>query len=213
MTGKFRDPVSGLAHFIGILLAIWGLVALLTRVNGAFTIWHKVSFSVFGGAMILLYTSSTLYHWLPLSGNALQLFRKIDHIMIFVFIAATYTPVCLVTLRGVWGWWIFGGVWGMALAGLFFKIFWLNAPRFVYTVLYLLMGWFAIVGIWPLIKFLAPAGLLWLFIGGLFYTIGAVIYATKKPDPWPLRFGFHEIFHIFVLLGSFSHYWMVYRYI
>lgn len=197
MKRRFRDPVSGLTHFIGVLLAITGLIVLLSRTDDLFTVWHVVSFSIFGGAMILLYTSSTLYHWLPPSGKSLEIFRKIDHIMIFVFIAATYTPVCLITLRGVWGWSIFGSVWGLTIAGLFLKIFWLDAPRMLYTSIYVLMGWIIIIAIWPLVESMVLLGLIWMFIGGLFYSIGAVIYAIKKPDPWPKIFGFHEIFHIF----------------
>ena len=210
---KFRDPISGLTHFFGILLAIVGLIALLSRTYGPFTVWHTVSFSIFGGAMIFLYTFSTLYHWLPVSGKTLEVFRKIDHIMIFVFIAASYTPICLVTMRGGWGWSIFGSVWGLTILGLFLKIFWLNAPRFLYTLVYLLMGWIIVIGVWPLTKMMLPYGILWLAIGGLFYSVGAVIYAIKKPDPFPKIFGFHEIFHIFILLGSLSHFWMMYRYI
>ena len=205
--------MNGLTHFIGILLAITGLIVLLTRADGPFTVWHVVSFSIFGGAMILLYTFSTLYHWLPLSGKSLEVFRKIDHIMIFVFIAASYTPVCLITLRGAWGWSIFGSVWGITIAGLFLKIFWLNVPRILYTLIYLLMGWIIIIGIWPLIGAMALFGLIWLVSGVLFYSIGAVIYAMKKPDPWPKTFGFHKIFHIFTMFGSFSHFWMMYRYV
>lgn len=210
---KFRDPISGLTHFFGILLAIAGLIALLSRTYGPFTVWHTVSFSIFGGAMIFLYTFSTLYHWLPVSGKTLEVSRKIDHIMIFVFIAASYTPICLVTLRGGWGWSIFGSVWGLTIIGFFLKIFWLDAPRFLYTLVYLLMGWIIVIGVWPLTKMMPPYGILWLAIGGLFYSIGAVIYAIKKPDPFPNIFGFHEIFHIFILLGSLSHFWMMYRYI
>jgi hemolysin III len=213
MKKRLREPVSGLTHFIGILLAVICLISLLTRIKGPFTAWHAVSFSIFGGAMILLYTFSTLYHWLPLSGKGLEVFRKIDHITIFVFIAATYTPVCLITLRGGWGWSIFGSVWGLTVAGFFLKIFWLNAPRLLYTFIYLLMGWIILIGIWPLIEMMVPRGLLWMLIGGLFYTIGAVIYAIKRPDPWPRFFGFHEIFHLFIMLGSFSHFWMMYNYV
>jgi hemolysin III len=213
MRKYFRDPISGLTHFIAVLLAIVGLIVLLLRSNGEFTAWHAVSFSIFGGAMILVYTFSTLYHWLPLSGKSLEVIRRIDHIMIFVFIAASYTPVCIVTMRGGWGWAIFGTVWGAALGGLFLKVFWLNAPRYLYTAVYLITGWIAIVAIWPLSKAIALFGLIWIVIGGVFYSIGAVIYALKKPDPWPKIFGFHEIFHIFIVLGSISHFWVMYRYV
>ena len=208
----FKDPLSGLTHFIGALLSIVGLVFLLTQ-NAELTALHYVSFSIFGSAMILLYTFSTLYHWLPLEDKKRESLRRIDHIMIFVFIAASYTPVCLITLNGAWGWSIFGVIWGITIAGFFLKIFWLNAPRILYTSVYVLMGWIAVIAIWPLFQKMAASGLLWLTIGGLFYTVGAVIYALKKPNPWPKVFGFHEIFHIFIMLGSFSHFWMVYHYL
>jgi hemolysin III len=210
---SFREPMNGLTHFVGILLAIAGLVTLLTRTSLPFTARHAVSFSIFGSAMILLYTFSTLYHWLNLKESTLEILRKIDHIMIFVFIAATYTPICLVTLGGGWGWSMFGSVWGLTLAGFVLKIFWLNAPRWLYTAIYLAMGWIIIIGIWPLIQVLAFGGLMWLLAGGIFYSIGAIIYGVKKPDPWPGIFGFHEIFHLFVLAGSFSHFWLMYLYV
>ena len=208
----FKDPLSGLTHFIAAMLSIAGLVFLLIQ-DGEFTARHYVSYSIFGSGMILLYTFSTLYHWLPLEGKKREMVRRIDHIMIFVFIAASYTPVCLITLGGGWGWSIFGVIWGITIAGFFLKVFWLNAPRILYTSVYLLMGWIAVIAIWPLFQKMASSGLLWLTIGGLFYTAGAVIYAVKKPNPWPKIFGFHEIFHVFIMLGSFSHFWMVYHYL
>ncbi len=210
---NFREPMNGLTHFIGALLAVMAFYMLLTRPFGASSTMHSVSFSIFGISMILLYTFSTLYHWLPLSNKKLEIFRKIDHIMIFIFIAATYTPVCLIRMGGAWGWSIFGAVWGLTLLGLFIKIFWLNAPRILYTGIYLLMGWMIVIGIWPLIQSFSTEGILWLAAGGLFYSLGAVIYAFKKPNPWPGIFGFHEIFHIFVMFGSFSHFIMIYYYV
>ncbi len=210
---KLREPINGLTHFIGILMATACTVILLTRETGPFTLRHAVSFAVFGGAMILLFTFSTLYHWLPLTGKKLELFRKIDHIMIFVFIAASYTPVCLITLRGAWGWWILGSVWGITVLGFILKILWLSAPRFLYTSIYLAMGWLIVIAIFPLLERMPVPGLLWMALGGVFYSVGATIYALKKPDPWPKRFGFHEIFHVFILLGSLSHFYMIYRYV
>ena len=210
---KLRDPVSGLTHFIGALLAVAGLIALLSRGHATNTFLHTISFSIFGVSMILLYSFSTLYHWLPLRGEKLELFRRIDHIMIFVFIAASYTPICLITLRGAWGWSILSCVWGFTVAGLFMKLFWINAPRVLTASMYLLMGWIAVTAIWPLWKRMDPLGLAWLLVGGFFYSTGAVIYAFKRPDPWPGVFGFHETFHIFILLGSFSHFWMMVHHI
>ncbi|MGD9488858.1 MAG: hemolysin III family protein [Calditrichaceae bacterium] len=213
MFHKLKDPVSGLTHFIGAILSIAGLVILILKSVHPAKVWHIVSFSVFGAGMILLYTSSALYHWLSLSEKGNQRLRKLDHIMIFILIAASYTPICLIPLRGGWGWSLFGSVWGLAIAGIFFKLFWLQAPRWLSTMLYVLMGWLVIVGIWPLVTSLQTGALIWLLAGGLFYSVGALIYGKKTPDPWPGIFGFHEIFHVFVMLGTFSHFWVMYRYI
>ena len=213
MIEKLRDPVSGLTHFIGAILAVVGLILLIYKSVDPVKPWHLVTFSVFGAGLILLYTSSTLYHWLPFSEKGIQRMRRLDHMMIFILIAATYTPICLIPMRGPWGWSLFGSVWGLATLGILLKFFWLQAPRWFSTMIYILMGWLVVVGIWPLIQALKLGGFMWVLIGGLFYTVGAIIYALKKPDPWPNIFGFHEIFHIFVMLGSFSHFWVMYRYV
>ena len=210
---KLRDPVNGLTHCIGAILSVLGLIVLICKSMNPAKPLHLVTFSIFGGSLILLYTISTLYHWLPFSEKGIQRLRRMDHMMIFILIAATYTPICLVALKGVWGWSIFGSVWGLAVLGIFLKIFWLQAPRWFSTTVYVLMGWVAIVGVLPLIKALGLGGFLWILIGGLFYTCGAVIYALKKPNPWPRYFGFHEIFHLFVMLGSLSHFWLMYEYV
>ncbi len=120
-----------------------------------------------------------------------------------MMIAGTYTPFCLVPLRGYWGWSIFGVVWGIAILGIFFKLFYIYAPRWLSTSLYVLMGWISVIAIYPIIKNIPAGGVFWLAGGGISYTVGAVVYATKKPDPWPNVFGFHEIWHLFVLGGSF----------
>lgn len=213
MIEKLRDPISGLTHFIGAILAVVGLILLIYKSVDPVKPWHLVTFSVFGAGLILLYTSSTLYHWLPFSEKGIQRMRRLDHMMIFILIAATYTPICLIPMRGPWGWSLFGSIWGLATLGIFLKFFWLQAPRWFSTMIYILMGWLVVVGIWPLIQALKLGGFMWVLIGGLFYTVGAIIYALKKPDPWPNIFGFHEIFHIFVMLGSFSHFWVMYRYV
>ena len=213
MVKSFRDPISGLTHFIGVIFSIVGLIFLLTRTLPENTIYHTISFSIFSGGMVMLYLISTLYHWLPLGEKNLIVFRKIDHIMIFVFIAASNTPICLVSIRGVWGWTIFAGVWAFVLGGFFLKIFWLNAPRYLYTSIYLLMGWMIVIAIYPLTKVMQTRGILLLALGGIFYSIGAVIYAIKKPDPVPGKFGFHEIFHLFIMAGSLCHYLMMYYFV
>ena len=213
MMKTLRDPVNGLTHCIGAVLAVIGLILLIYKSIDPVKPWHLVTFSVFGAGLILLYTSSTLSHWLPFSEKGIQRMRRVDHMMIFILIAATYTPICLIPLRGPWGWSLFGSIWGLATLGIVLKIFWLQAPRWFSTSVYIVMGWVVVVGAWPLVKALHLDGFLWILAGGLFYTCGAIIYALKKPNPWPRVFGFHEIFHVFVMLGSLSHYWVMYRYV
>jgi len=189
-----------------------GAVLLLARVASPAMPWHIVTFAVFGTAMVMLYTASTLYHWLPLSEAGVRLWRRIDHCMIFVYIAATCTPICLIPLRGPWGWSLFGSVWALALAGIFVKVFWLHAPRWLSTGLYLGMGWMVIVGVYPLVVSLPAGALWWLLAGGLFYTVGAVVYASRWPNV-ARHFGFHELFHVFVMAGSFCHFLVMYLYV
>ncbi len=205
--------MNGFTHFIGIIFAIVATILLLGLSLNPYKPYHLFSFSVFGFGMILLYTTSTLYHWLKLSDEGIKKVRKIDHIMIFIYIAATYTPVCIIALKGTLGWGLLIAVWFVALVGIIIKIFWMSAPRWLSTFIYILMGWLAVIVIYPLFNALQIGALIWLLIGGLFYTVGAIIYALKKPDPFPGILGFHEIFHLFVLLGTFSLFWMIYRYI
>jgi hemolysin III len=210
---NLREPMNGFTHFIGILFAIVATILLIGLSLNPYKPSHLISFSIFGFGMILLYTTSTLYHWLKLSEAGILKLRRADHIMIFIYIAATYTPVCIVALKGNLGWGLLIAVWLVALVGVVIKIFWMNAPRWLSTFIYILMGWLAVIVIYPLVSAIQIGALVWLSIGGVFYTIGAVIYALKKPDPYPGILGFHEIFHLFVLLGTFSHFWMIYRYI
>ena len=211
--GKLREPMNGFTHFIGVILAVIGTISLINLSLHPYKPVHLISFSIFGIGMILLYSTSTLYHWLKLSEDGVKKLRKADHIMIFIYIAATYTPICIVALRGTLGWSLLIAIWLFALGGITIKLFWMNAPRWLSTVIYILMGWSAVVAIYPLFKILPLSALLWLLGGGLFYTVGAVIYALKKPDPYPGLLGFHEIFHLFVMAGSFSHFWLMYKYI
>jgi hemolysin III len=210
---QVRDPMSGMTHGIGALLAVIGLIFLVERALHPFKPWHLITYIVFGVGLLALYTVSTLYHWLPLSEKGIRTLRKMDHMMIFVLIAATYTPFCLIPLRGPWGWSIFGTVWFLAVAGMLFKVFWIEAPRGIAAGMYVGMGWVAVVGAWPLVKTLQVGALFWLLAGGLSYSIGALIYALKRPNPWPGWFGFHEVFHVLVILGSLCHFWAVYYYV
>lgn len=216
---KLKDPVSGLTHLVGAILSIAALVLLIVWVNlySDEKSWDIVSFSIFGVSMLLLYTFSTLYHLCNVSERASTVLRKLDHIMIFILIAGTYTPICLGPLRGAWGWSIFGIVWGLAVIGTVISAIWIKAPRWLTTGLYLGMGWAVIIATYPLIMTFADAGMFaslgWLLAGGLFYTIGAIIYGVKKPNLNIPGVGFHEIFHIFVMLGSFCHFWFIFKYV
>lgn len=195
------------------MLSIAGLTLMVVFAAIKAGAWHVVSFSVFGTSLILMYTASFLYHGLKISENSLSILRRVDHMTIFLVIAGSYTPICLVPLRGPWGWSIFGVVWGIAIIGICIKIWAPHLPRWISTAIYLGMGWMCIIAIYPLVKSLPAVCLAWLGAGGLFYTIGAVGYALKKPDFFPGIFGFHEIWHIFVLLGSACHFWLVFRYL
>lgn len=213
-----KDPVSGFTHLAWAVLSVVGLIFLvLTAVFNGEGAWDIVSFSIFGVSLILLYTFSSLYHLCNVSEKASAILRKFDHIMIYILIAGSYTPVALGPLRGGWGWSIFGVVWGIAIIGVFLTIFCFKAPRWIITSLYIAMGWVVIVAIYPMIlafqKANALGSLLWLLAGGIFYTVGGIIYGLKKPNFKNRYFGFHELFHIFVMLGSLCHFWFVFAYV
>ncbi|MDL2315926.1 hemolysin III family protein, partial [Desulfovibrio sp. OttesenSCG-928-A18] len=201
---RIREPVNCLTHLAGALAAVLCTAALLYR-SAPYGARYTVSFAIFGASLILLYTASAVYHMLHVSEGTQQLLRRIDHTMIFVLIAGTYTPVCLIALRGAWGWSIFGVIWGLALSGLFMKIFWLQAPRALSTTIYVIMGWLVVVAFYPLLRAISTPAFVLLLLGGLSYTAGAVFYALKRPALHNRYFGFHEIFHCFVLLGSAFH--------
>mgnify|MGYP004464615773 FL=1 len=215
---KVKDPVSGFSHLIGAVLSLVGLVLLIVYAalygEGA---WDVVTFTIFGVGLLLLYTFSTLYHLLNLGEKGTRVFRKFDHIMIYVLIASSYTPICLGPLRGPWGLSTFGVVWGIAVIGIVLTAVWIKAPRWLTTTIYIAMGWLVVIMAYPLIKTFSELNALhslwWLLIGGIFYTIGGIIYGIKKAPFTTKHFGFHEIFHIFVMLGSFCQFWFVFRYL
>ncbi len=211
--GKFfREPASGFSHLVGALLSVAGLILLLYVAITNRDVWQIVSFSIFGASMILLYSASATYHLVNASEKAIRILQKIDHSMIFVLIAGTYTPICLTLLRGRLGYWLLTLIWSCAAAGIVMKMFFFDIPRLLYTGVYLIMGWIAVFVIVPLYRAGGPLPLIWLLAGGLFYTAGGIIYAIKKPDILPGWLGFHEIFHIFVILGSAAHYVMILRF-
>ncbi|PRR75912.1 PAQR family membrane homeostasis protein TrhA [Clostridium thermopalmarium] len=215
MINKFREPVSGLTHLFGAVASIFGMVSLIkyeATIPSA-TPLAFLAVTMFGLSLILLYTASTVYHLIKSSDKVIKTLRKLDHSMIYILIAGTYTPICLISLHGYLRWGMFIGIWSSALLGIAFKMIWFNAPRWLSTLFYILLGWLAVFIVSPLSKAMAVQGLVYLFLGGIFYTIGALIYATKWPKFKSKLFGFHEIFHLFVLAGSFCHYFMVFRYV
>ena len=185
---KVKDPVSGFTHLLGAVLSVLGLVLMIIycAIYSNEKAWDIVSCTIFGTGLILLYTFSSLYHLLNLKEKGTRVFRKFDHIMIYILIAATYTPICLGPLRGGWGWSIFGIVWGLAILGTILTAVWLDAPRWLTTSIYIAMGWMVIIAAFPMINIFSaiPKGmeaLGWLLAGGIFYTIGGLIYGLKWP--------------------------------
>ncbi len=205
-------PWSAVTHGVGALLALAGTVMLLLRgIKLGSSAWHLVSFGIYGASMIGLYTASTLYHCVNAGEAGRIALRKYDHTSIYLLIAGTFTPLCLVPLRGPWGFAILGVIWALAIVGITQSILWIMAPRWVTVALALFMGWIAVVPVYPLSRALPPQGLFWLVFGGVLYTVGGILYAVKWPGRNNPLFGCHEIFHVFILLGSIAHFILIYR--
>lgn len=206
-----------MTHFAGAVLSIVGLVVLLVLAVQNGSARQIVAFSIFGASLVSMYCTSAFYHSLKVSPRAVAHFRRIDHMMIYVLIAGTYTPVCLVLLRGRLGLWLLVAVWSLAAMGVFQTVVWMHAPRWLATALYIGMGWIAVFLVRPLLAAAPPGFLLWLLVGGIIYTLGAVVYATKWPratsGATPRLFGSHEIWHLCVMGGSFAHYWAMLAYV
>ncbi len=202
---RFRDPVSGLTHLAGALFAALGLVYLLVVGRDAEP-RTVAAVAVYGVSMILLYLSSATYHLLRVSPERQLLLRRLDHSIIPVFIAGSYTPFCVVALKSDLGMLMLVVVWALAAFGLFKSLFWIDAPRAVTAGIYVVMGWLVLFVILPLARAVSAPVFGLIFAGGALYSVGALVYAKKRPDPWPPVFGFHEIWHLFVLGGSACHY-------
>ena len=203
-----KDPVSALTHFIGFLLAITGIPFLLNRAsdNGG-TASTLVSLAVFMAGLVLLYGASSAYHTFYISEAIDRLLKKLDHMMIFVLIAASYTPVCIIALPWNVGKPLLTAVWAIAVIGIVFNALWIDCPKWISSVIYIAMGWAVIFAFRPVIHALPTGGFIWLLAGGLFYTVGGVIYACKIRSLEKNKFfRTHELFHIFVMAGSFCHF-------
>lgn len=215
MSIKIKDPGSAITHFIGMIMAIFAATPLLIKAAREPDMVHLVSLSIFIGSMILLYAASTTYHTLDISEKWNKILKKIDHMMIFILIAGSYTPVCLIVLGGKTGFGLFTLVWGIALAGIIIKGIWINCPKWFSSILYIAMGWVCVLAFTPIINALPQKAFAWLLAGGIVYTIGGIIYALKLPifNSKHKNFGSHEIFHLFVMGGSICHFIVMYRFI
>ena len=215
MKFKPKDPGSAITHFIGWLMALLAAVPLILRACTAPDVVHVISLSIFIVSMLLLYAASTLYHSLDINEKVNKRLIKFDHMMISVLIAGTYTPVCLIAIRGTLGYTLLAIVWGIAIFGIILKALWVNCPKWVSSVLYIGMGWTCILAFTQILNSLSREAVMWLLTGGIIYTIGGVIYALKLPifNSRHENFGSHEIFHLFLMGGSFCHFVLMYKFL
>lgn len=210
-----REPGSAITHFIGMMLAVFASTPLLIKTAAGANPVASGAMAVFMLSMITLYGASTLYHSVTVKDSFLKIFRKIDHMMIFVLIAGSYTPVCLIVLGGKLGYTLLAVVWGIAIVGMLIKALWITCPKWFSSVIYIAMGWVCLAVFGQLWHTLPHSAFLWLLAGGIIYTAGGIIYALKLPifNSRHKNFGSHEIFHLFVMGGSFCHFIFMYLYV
>jgi hemolysin III len=203
-----REPFCGISHLIGAVLSVVGMCVLLFLAHGR--MWHIIGFTIYGLSLIALYTISTLYHSLK-SERHLATFQTLDYVSIFLLIAGSYTPLCLTVLRGTVGWSMLGAVYALAILGILLVTLWKQAPHWPRVVLYILLGWLAALALPTLRSQLPPGALAWMVAGGIVYTGGVAFYAHNKPKFFFLPIGSHDVWHLFVLGGSFCHFIMMCR--
>lgn len=210
-----REPGSAITHFVGMLLALVASTPLLMRAADNQNHNVLIAMSIFILSMICLYGASALYHSVNVSGKVLKIFRKVDHMMIFVLIAGSYTPVCMLVIGGTLGYTMLAIVWGIAMGGMLVKACWITCPKWFSSLIYISMGWTCVFVFGQLLHTLTLAAFLWLLAGGIIYTIGGVIYALKLSifNSKHAYFGSHEVFHLFVMGGSFCHFIFMYCYV
>ena len=210
-----KDPGSAITHFIGMLMAIFAAVPLLIKAASEPSRIYIISLTIYAASLILLYAASTTYHTFDVSERVNTILIKIDHMMISVLIAGSYTPVCLIVLKGRTGLILLAVVWSIAIAGIMIKAFWVYCPKWVSSVLYIGMGWTCVLAFTQILNNMSPAAFGWLLAGGIIYTVGGVIYALKLPifNNRHKNFGSHEIFHLFVMGGSACHFVVMYAFL
>ncbi|MBQ7065571.1 MAG: hemolysin III family protein [Lachnospiraceae bacterium] len=214
MTLSIREPGSAITHFIAMILAFIAGFPLLTKASN-YSTSCVVAMLIFIVSMILLYAASTIYHSINLSDKIIKTFRKIDHMMIFILIAGSYTPVCMLALEKNVGYPLLTSVWVLAIIGIVVKALWITCPKWFSSLIYIAMGWMCVFALGPILNCLPKAAFNWLLAGGIIYTVGGIIYALKLPlfDAKHSNFGSHEIFHLFVMGGSFCHFIVMYQYV
>jgi len=200
---RARDPVSGYSHLVGLFLAAFGMLALLALSRGAAEIATSLTYGV---CLVAVYAASSAYHLVRADDRVLLRLRKLDHGAIFLMIAGSSTPIFWRAFDGATRAWMLGGVWALALVGIAFRVLWMKAPRVLYTMMYVAMGWLFVVRGPDGFLALPRAAIVLILAGGVTYTLGAIVYALERPNPLPRVFGFHEIWHLFVLGGSALHY-------
>ncbi len=210
-----KDPGSAITHFIAMVAAIFATAPLLIKAGSKSHPSHILSLSVFILSMIGLYAASTIYHTLDISPGVNRALRKLDHMMIYILIAGTYTPICMVVLGDKTGWFLLALVWAIAVVGIVINAFWITCPKWMSSLIYIAMGWVCLLAFTRIIQALPSCAFSWLLAGGIIYTLGGVIYALKLPlfNSKCRNFGSHEIFHLFVMGGSLCHYVMMYRFV
>ena len=210
-----KDPGSAITHFIGMMMAIFAAVPLLIKAASEPGRIYIISLAIYAASLILLYAASTTYHTFDISKKVNTILKKIDHMMISVLIAGSYTPVCLIVLKGRTGIILLSIVWAIALAGILIKAFWINCPKWVSSMLYIGMGWTCVLAFTQILNNMSPAAFGWLLAGGIIYTAGGIIYALKLPlfNSRHKNFGSHEIFHLFVMGGSAYHFVVMYAFL
>ncbi|PEJ53308.1 MULTISPECIES: hemolysin III family protein [unclassified Bacillus (in: firmicutes)] len=214
MENYMREPINSLTHLVGAVLSLFGLIAMIFKstLSGG-SILQTSAVVAFGISMILLYSASTTYHMAKASDKLIAFLRRMDHSMIFILIAGTYTPFCIISLNGKIGWIMFSIVTFIAFCGVLFKLIWFSCPRWLSTTLYIALGWVIIIASAPLTDAISIKGMFALILGGIFYTVGGVIYGVKPKFLSFKNWGFHEIFHIFIMLGTLSHFFCVYYFV
>lgn len=210
-----REPGSAITHFVGMMMAVLAAMPLLAKAGMSGNSMTVTAMMVFMGSMVLLYGASAVYHSVVVPDKILKVFRKVDHMMIFVLIAGSYTPVCLIVLGGKSGYTLLAAVWGIAAAGMLVKALWISCPKWFSSVIYIAMGWVCVFVFGQLLKTLSAAAFFWLLAGGIIYTVGGVIYALKLPifNSRHTNFGSHEVFHLFVMAGSVCHFIFMYLFV